>query len=66
MKNDSLISPIVPMIELKNLKSKDNTFKKKARFNIFAETTVASFGLGYMDYGRIGFMSIDILRWSMI
>ena len=38
----------------------------KARFNLFAESTVASFGFGFMDYGRIGFMSIDILRWSMM
>ena len=38
----------------------------KASFNLFAESTVASFGFGFMDYGRIGFMSIDILRWSMM
>ena len=38
----------------------------KARFNLFAETTVGSFGFGFMDYGRLGFMSIDILRWSQM
>jgi len=34
----------------------------EARFNLFAKTTIASFGFRFMDYGRIGFMSIDILH----
>ena len=33
----------------------------EARFNLFAETTVASFDFRFMDCGRHGFMSIDIL-----
>ena len=47
----------------------DNTFKKKvakARFNIDAETTVGSVGIGYMNVGRLGFMSIDIIRYSFL
>ena len=38
----------------------------KARFNLFAESTVVSFGFGFMNYGRLGFLSIGILRWSQM
>ena len=36
----------------------------KARFNVFAESTVGSIGFGFMNYGRLSFMAIDIIRLS--
>ena len=48
-----------------NLNSGQNR-KKWLGPSRFGGSTVASFGFGFMDYGRIGFMSIDILRWSMM
>ena len=38
----------------------------KARYDIFIESTVASLGIGYMRYGRLGFMAMDIVRYSMV
>ena len=38
----------------------------KARYDIFVKSTVASLGIGYMRYGRLGFMAMDIVRYSMV
>ena len=38
----------------------------KARFNLFAESTVGSIGFGFMNYGRLGFMAMDIFRLSQM
>lgn len=39
-------------------------FGGEARFKLFAESTVGSIGLGFMNYGKKGFMAIDLYRMS--
>ena len=38
----------------------------KARFDMFFKSSLASLGIGYMRYGKFGFMSLDILRYSIL
>ena len=38
----------------------------KSRWDIFTESNVGSLGLGYMRIGKLGFMSLDIIRYSVL